>query len=261
MLGKTKMTQLKYGDPKKTSEGELRSLGLPDFKMSQKSSQITVIIPTLNEEKSIADLIKELYRGGFSNILVIDGNSTDCTARIARELGVNVIFQNGKGKGDALRQAFSYEELSDWVVMLDADGSMNPQEILSFLEPLGNGTDVVKGSRFLPEGFSEDMTLFRKIGNKFFLFLVNFLWGAGYTDLCYGYAAFKKDALKKICPHLKSKNFEIETEIFIKAKKLGLEVKEAPSIELRRRFGKSNLSGIGDGFKILKTIVHEALYK
>ena len=242
-------------------EQQSRQLVFPEFKSGEgKNRQITVIIPTLNEEKSIADLIKELNIGGFSNILVIDGNSTDCTAQIAKELGVNVIFQNGKGKGDALRQAFSYKALSDWVVMLDADGSMNPVEILSFLEPLKNGVDVVKGSRFLPEGFSEDMTFFRKIGNKFFIFLVNLIWGAKYTDLCYGYAAFKKESLHKMYPHLKSKNFEIEAEIFIKAKKLGLRVEEVPSIELRRRFGKSNLDAFGDGFKILQTIIREALF-
>jgi glycosyltransferase involved in cell wall biosynthesis len=259
--GEKKVTVLEHGDTKQTTKEQMAPPALTASKLSEnKHAGITVIIPTLNEEKSIADLIRELYGGGFSNILVIDGNSTDCTAEVAMELGVNVIYQNGKGKGDALRQAFSYKELSDWVVMIDADGSMNPHEILSFLEHLGNGTDVVKGSRFLPEGFSKDMTLFRKIGNKFFLFLVNLLWNANYTDLCYGYAAFKKDSLDKIYPLLKSKNFEIETEIFIKAKKLGLRVKEVPSGELRRRFGKSNLDGFGDGFKILKTIVHEALH-
>lgn len=91
------------------------------------------------------------------------------------------------------------------------------------------------------------------------MFLVNLLWKAKYTDLCYGYAAFRKDSLRKLYPHLKSRNFEIETEIFIKAKKLGLRVKEVPSIELRRRFGKSNLKAFRDGFKILQVIVHESL--
>jgi glycosyltransferase involved in cell wall biosynthesis len=224
------------------------------------SNKITVIIPTLNEEKNISSIVKELHQLGFTNILMIDGNSTDGTVEIAQELGVNVLHQNGKGKGEALRQAFDYTQLSDWVVMLDADGSMDPKEIFRFLEHLNNGIDVVKGSRFMPFGFSEDMTLFRRMGNAVFVHLVNLIWGAKYTDLCYGFAAFKKEALLTLQPYLESKNFEIETELFIKAKKLHLNVIEVPSIELRRKYGKSNLNSFKDGFLIFKTIMHEALF-
>jgi len=225
------------------------------------NSSVTVLIPTLNEEKNIEAIIKALHQLGFSNILIIDGNSTDGTVEVARKLGGSVIHQNGRGKGDALRQGFSYDGLADWVVMIDADGSMDPKEMFSFFEALKNGTDLVKGSRFMPGGSSEDMTSIRRIGNSIFVFLVNSLWSANYTDLCYGYAAFKSEAIKKLYPHLRSKNFEIETEIFIKAKKLGLRVTEVPSIELRRRFGKSNLKALRDGFHILKTIVREAIYQ
>jgi glycosyltransferase involved in cell wall biosynthesis len=253
------MTQLKC-DEKETSGAQLQPIRFhdQDFRNNMNKA-ITVIIPTLNEEKTIAQLITELYNASFSHVIIIDGNSTDSTAQIASELGATVLSQNGRGKGNALKQAFNHKELNDWVVIIDADGSMNPEEIMSFLVHLDNGIDVVKGSRFLPGGFSEDMTLFRRVGNKLFIFLVNLLWDCKYTDLCYGYAAFKKKALIKIYPHLKSKNFEIETEMFIKAKKFGLKIKEVPSIELKRKFGKSNLNGFLDGFRILKTILNEVM--
>lgn len=223
-----------------------------------KNSGVTVIVPTLNEEKNIAEVIRELKRIGFSDILVIDGNSRDRTVEVAKEFGVDVIYQNGRGKGDALRQAFSHDGLSgDAVVMMDADGSMNPKEIFSFIEALECGVDLVKGSRFMPRGRSEDMTLIRRIGNGLFVLLTNFLYSTNYTDLCYGFAAFRRDAIERLYPHLQSKNFEIETEIFIKAKKLELKVMEIPSIELRRKHGKSNLRAYKDGFRILKTIIHE----
>jgi glycosyltransferase involved in cell wall biosynthesis len=245
---------------KQTCE-QLQQTRISDRKLGKKISKaITVIIPTLNEEATIAQLIEELQNASFSHIVIIDGNSTDGTAEIAGELGATVLSQNGKGKGNALRQAFNHHELNDWVVIIDADGSMNPEEITSFLAELNNGTDVVKGSRFMPDGFSEDMTLFRRIGNKFFIYMVNLLWDCGYSDLCYGYAAFKKESLAKMYPLLKSKNFEIETEIFIKAKKLGLKIKEVPSGELKRKSGKSNLNAFVDGFRILKTILREALH-
>jgi glycosyltransferase involved in cell wall biosynthesis len=191
---------------------------------------------------------------------VIDGNSKDRTAEIAESCGVNVIFQNGRGKGSALVQAFAHEHVKgSAVVMMDADGSMNPSELPALIEALEIGNDVVKGSRYLKGGFSEDMSLIRRIGNTFFVLLTNLLWSANYTDLCYGFAVFKKDALEKIYPQLRSKNFEIEAEIFIKAKKLGLKIAEVPSIELRRRYGKSNLNALRDGFRILKAIIKEFL--
>jgi glycosyltransferase involved in cell wall biosynthesis len=225
-----------------------------------RGSKITVIIPTLNEERNIGDVIRELQYLGLYNILIVDGNSTDHTVEIAKDLGAKVLYQDGKGKGDALRKAFNHDELADWVVMIDADGSMDPGEISNFVEQLRSGVDVVKASRFMPSGFSEDITFTRRLGNAFFVLLVNALWGANYTDLCYGFAAFRKEALRKMHPYLGSKSFEIETELFIKAKKLGLRIKEVPSVELRRKNGKSNLSTFKDGFLILKTILMEVLY-
>jgi len=219
-----------------------------------------VIIPTLNEEENIAQVIHELNQMSYGNILVVDGNSVDRTVKIAKELGVNIVMQNGSGKGAALRQVFNDEHLnSDLIVILDADGSMSPKEIPLLIEGLDKGADVVKGSRFLQPGYSEDMNLIRRIGNRIFILLTNWLCLTNYTDLCYGFAAFRKAAIKRLYPHLKSKNFEIETEIFIKAKKLGLKVSEVPSVELRRRYGKSNLSAFWDGFRILKTIIDEFL--
>jgi glycosyltransferase involved in cell wall biosynthesis len=217
-----------------------------------------VIIPTLNEERSIAEVIRELNHLGYHKILIADGNSQDRTVEIAKEFGANIMVQNGTGKGTALRQAFNHDSLDgEVVVMLDADGSMNPKEIPMLIDALDSGADLVKASRFLRYGYSEDMSLIRRIGNRFFLTLVNWFWSANYTDLCYGFGAFRKDAVKKLYPYLNAKNFEIETEIFIKAKKLGLKVTEVPSIEFRRRHGKSNLSAVRDGFRILKTIFGE----
>jgi glycosyltransferase involved in cell wall biosynthesis len=222
------------------------------------NSNVTVIIPALNEEKSIPQVLCELNHLGYNKILIVDGNSRDETVKIAKELGANIISQNGRGKGDALRQAFNHGSVdTDVVVMLDADGSMNVKEIPVLIDVINSGADLAKGSRFLKHGYSEDMTLIRKIGNKFFLFLVNLFWSANYTDLCYGLGVFRNDAIRKLYPHLKSKNFEIETEIFIKAKKLGLNVVEVPSIEFKRSHGKTKLSTFLDGFRILQTIIDE----
>jgi len=222
-------------------------------------NSVTVIIPTLNEGRNIEGIINKLRDLGYSKILVIDGKSKDQTVEIAKDLGANVLIQDGVGKGDALRQALSYDELGDLIIIMDADGSMDPNEIPAFLSPVETGeADIAKGSRFLGGGFSEDMTLLRRFGNSVFVFLVNNFFSTKYTDLCYGYAAFKKDAIKKLLPKLKSTKFEIETEIFVKARKIGLQITEVPSIEYKRLHGKSNLNTFRDGFKILSLIFREA---
>ena len=239
---------------------------LPSINQSTRSHEqkgklgVTVVIPTLNEQENIACVIRELKGMGYSDILIIDGNSKDMTAAIAKQLGVNVMFQNGHGKGNALRQVFSNSlTTGEVLVMMDADGSMSPAELRSFVRALKPDVDVVKGSRFMAGGYSEDMTLARRIGNLLFVKVTNLLIHAKYTDLCYGFAAFRGSAIEKLYPDLRSSDFEIEAEIFIKSKRLGLKVVEVPSIESRRKSGKSNLKAIRDGFLILKTIFRESL--
>lgn len=221
---------------------------------------VGVVIPTLNEEKNIEEVLFDLKNLGYYNILVIDGMSKDETTRIAAKNGAKVILQNGKGKGNAIRQGLSNGYLrADVVVMMDADGSMDPKEIPGLVETLNSGADIVKGSRFLKAGYSYDMSTLRYIGNRFMVAVVNLLWSAKYTDLCYGYMAFNRRAVEKMAPYLKSQSFEIETEILLKALNLGLVVKEAPSTEFKRKNGNSNLNSFRDGFKILRTIVKEYL--
>jgi len=222
------------------------------------NTQADVIIPTLNEAENIVVVIKGLKQIGCSNIVIVEGNSHDGTSEIAERLGAKILLQKGHGKGGALRQAFNDPSLtSAVVVILDADGSMNPQELPRFISAIKSGADIVKGSRFLPHAHSDDITMLRRIGNKILVWVFNNIWMTNYTDLCYGYMAFKKDALQKFSLHLSSQNFEIETEICIKAEQLGLRIVEIPSIEKLRQNGRSNLATFKDGFRILKLIIRE----
>ena len=232
----------------------MTSLGGEDIRRSINLA-ISIVMPTLNEARAIGGVLRDV-NGRAYDVLVVDGNSKDGTAEIARRLGARVLVQNGRGKGAALREAFDIVD-GDIIVMIDADGSMQPSEIDLYVRALASGADVVKGSRFLPGGRSDDISIFRRLGNIFFLSLVNLLWSTNYTDLCYGFTGFRKDALKKLYPYLESKSFEIETEIFIKAKRMGLKVVEVPSVEYRRKHGKSNLNSVRDGLRILRRIFLE----
>jgi glycosyltransferase involved in cell wall biosynthesis len=221
--------------------------------------RVSVVIPTLNEAKNLPDLLFRLP-SVVDEVIVVDGHSQDNTVQIAKEVlpNVKIILQKNFGKGDALRCAFDHVQ-GEFIVQIDADGSMSPEEMPRFVEALYSGADVVKGSRFMAGGETYDMTSLRRVGNALMTTAVNILCSTKYTDLCYGFAAFKKEALQKLAPILESDNFEIETEIFIKAKRLGLNVVEIPSIEHRRKNGESKLNAFIDGFRILKTIVIASL--
>lgn len=235
-------------------QSDLRVLGnLNDIRNIE--SEVEVIIPTLNEGKTIGSVIERCFLYS-DKVLVIDGGSDDDTVEIAREMGALIILQNSRGKGGALKEAFEYAD-SEIIVMLDGDGSMRPEEIPFYLKEIYSGADIVKGSRFISGGKTEDITLFRKFGNTLFTILVNIISKSNFTDLCYGFMAFRKDAVKKLSPILRSKDFDIETEIVIKAKKLGLKIVEVPSLELKRLFGRSKLKSFRDGWKILMTIFRE----
>jgi hypothetical protein len=123
------------------------------------------------------------------------------------------------------------------------------------IEAIKTGFDIAMGSRFIQGGGTADMPWYRKLGNKFFVSLVNVLWGTNYSDLCYGYRSFRKDCIKKL--NLKSDGFGIETEIAIKAKKKKLKVIEIPSYEKARANGIGKLRTFSDGSSILKCIIEE----
>ena len=99
------------------------------------------------------------------------------------------------------------------------------------------------------------MPWYRKLGNKFFVFLVNLIWGMHYSDLCYGYRSFRKSCIRKLS--LREDRFGIETEIAIKAAKKKLRVLEVPSFEKGRVAGEGKLKTFRDGFSILRTILRE----
>ncbi|MGA3061117.1 MAG: glycosyltransferase family 2 protein [Candidatus Bathyarchaeia archaeon] len=219
---------------------------------------VGVLIPARNEEKNIEDVICRLRNLGYENVLVVDGGSEDATLRTAEKNGAKVIPQVGFGKGNAMRQVLTKEYFDvDALVLMDADGSMAPEEIPVFIEALNSGADIVKGSRFLKGGNTYDMSLTRRIGNAFMMVGVNLLFSTRYTDLCYGFAVLNKRAIKELVPLLQSENFEIEAEIFIKAAEIGLNVREVPSIEFKRKYGSSNLNAVRDGLSIFTTIMRE----
>lgn len=220
---------------------------------------VSIVIPTLNEEENIRTVLNGILGNSelkekVDEILIVDGQSKDTTVEVAKKFDkVRVLFDDG-GKGSAVRKGLR-EAKGDIVVMMDADCSHTSNEIGLLIEGIKSGFDVCMGSRFIQGGGSEDITLFRRIGNKFFVLLVDIIWGMNYSDLCYGYRSFRRECIPKL--KLESDGFGIETEISIKAAKAKLNVLEVPSYEKRRRAGEAKLRTFRDGFGILKRIAIE----
>jgi glycosyltransferase involved in cell wall biosynthesis len=217
--------------------------------------RISVVVPTLNEEKNLAHVLPKIQEW-VDEVVLVDGYSSDQTIKVARELcpKINIVMQEGRGKGAALRTGFAAAS-GEIIVMLDADGSTDPSEIPLYVGALLAGADFVKGSRFLQGGGTKDMPLHRKLGNWGFVVLVRLIFGGKYTDLCYGYNAF----WKRVLPHLDldCNGFEIETMMNVRALKAGLKITEVPSFEYPRVHGYGRLKTIPDGWRVLKTIFSE----
>jgi glycosyltransferase involved in cell wall biosynthesis len=219
--------------------------------------RVSVILPTLNEARNLPRVFAALPPGIFE-VLLIDGHSTDGTVEAARRLypSIRVIYQDGRGKGNALRCGFAACR-GEIAVTLDADGSADGGEVPRFVAALLAGADLAKGSRFLGSGGSDDLTLLRRAGNRALTILVNLLFRTRFTDLCYGMNAFWMHCLPALA--LDCDGFEIEALLALRCRRARLRVTEVASFEHRRLYGASNLRALRDGGRVFGIIVRERL--
>jgi glycosyltransferase involved in cell wall biosynthesis len=219
-------------------------------------SRTSVVIPAKNEATNVGWVLRRLP-DSIDEVILVDGRSRDGTAQVARSAypDVIVVADDARGKGAAMRAGMELAR-GDVIVLLDADGSMDPQEIDRFVQA-GAAADLVKGSRFRRPGGSEDLTLIRALGNYALRAVANRLYRARLTDLCYGFCAVRRDALPVL--QLRSDGFEIEAEMTARALRSRLRVVEVPSFEACRRSGQSNLRTFKDGTRVLRTLVVERL--
>lgn len=217
------------------------------------SCRVSLVIPTKNEAGNIAYVLEQIP-ACVDEIILVDGHSCDATLVTARccRSDVRIVEQPGTGKGDALRAGFE-AATGDIIVMIDADGSMSPQEIPRLLFFLADGYDYVKGSRFMGGGASLDITRLRRMGNRTLLLMLNRMYSTHLTDLCYGFCAFHRRYLSFL--DLSTPGFEIETQMTVCALRAGLRVAEVPSLEMPRRAGRSNLRTFRDGSRVLRTLL------
>ncbi|MBB2943422.1 glycosyltransferase involved in cell wall biosynthesis [Actinoplanes lutulentus] len=222
--------------------------------MVQGAPQVTVLLPARNEAANLGWVLQRMP-SFVDEVVLIDGDSHDETADLAvrHRPDIRVVHQgDGLGKGSGVRAGLR-AGAGDILVVMDADGSMSPDEIRALIGPLHRGYDLVKGSRFRPGGGSHDITPWRRLGNRLLLTVLNALYATRHTDLCYGFWAVRREALDRL--PLTADGFEIEAEVIVRAVRAGLRIAEVPSVELARRSGRSHLRSIPDGWRVLRVLL------
>jgi dolichol-phosphate mannosyltransferase len=214
--------------------------------------EVCVLIPTLDEAETIGDVVRGFREQGYDNVLVIDGRSSDDTVEIAEEAGARVMVQSGSGKGQAVREAVEQIE-SEYVLMLDGDGTYLPEQADRLLDPLREGiAEHVVGDRFA-DMEAGAMTTLNRAGNGLFNWVFRRVHGEDHGDILSGYRAFTRDSFERM--HLTADGFGIESEIAVECVKRGFDVTVVP-ITYRARPDASdpNLDPVADGGRILLTL-------
>ena len=226
------------------------------------NKRVTVVIPAINEEKSIAKVIGEIPPW-VDSVVVGDNGSSDRTAAVAQAAGAVVVCEPRRGYGSAcLRALAAMPADTDIVVFLDGDYSDYPEEMAQLVDPIAqNEADLVIGSR-VAKAARGALTPQAIFGNWLATRLIRLFWGVTYSDLG-PFRAISKAGLDRL--QMVDPDYGWTVEMQIKAAQRGLRDKEVP-VRYRKRIGTSKVSGTirgvwGAGTKILSVIFRSALFR
>jgi dolichol-phosphate mannosyltransferase len=210
--------------------------------MDQGQLKISVVIPTLNEEQTIAEII-EGCKPYADDLIVVDGHSQDRTREVSADHGAKVILDNKKGKGEAIRHVIDFVS-GDIIVFIDADGSHDPKDIPKLVEPIKkdeadhvSASRLIGGSSELHGGFDE---CFRLMGSSFITACINWKFKVRLSESQNGFRAIKTNVIKQL--DLRENITTIEQEMIMKTLKKGFRMAEVPSHEYERKKGYSKIS-------------------
>ena len=219
--------------------------------MTPSSPQISVIVPCLNEEAAVGNVIDQalegIQRSGRSGeVVVVDNGSIDSSAEVAADHGARVVSEPRRGYGSAYLAGLAASE-GDYIVMGDADETYPMRELAPFVDRLEQGDDLVIGSRFKGTIHGDAMPfLNRFVGNPILTGMLNVLFGVKVSDAHCGMRAVRREALPILDLH--STGMEFASEMVFKAYRRGLKVSEIP-IDYYPRIGESKLNRFGDAWR------------
>jgi glycosyltransferase involved in cell wall biosynthesis len=220
--------------------------------------RVAVVIPALNEEESIAGVVRAIPRNIIDEIIVVDNGSTDRTAERARAAGAGVVHEARRGYGRACRAGVrAVSAQTEVLLFLDGDGSDCPELMPRLLAPIAAGThDFVIGSRTRGQREAGSMSWSQLLAGRAAGLILRALYGASFTDMC-PFRAIRRDALEKL--GMREETYGWNLEMQVRAARAGLRILELPVDHRRRTGGKSKVSGtligtIRAGTRILFTL-------
>lgn len=221
-------------------------------------SNTCILIPAYNEEKNITHLLRALLERGYT-VIVSDDGSEDRTVSVSRSSGAQVISsEKNMGKGASLRRGLRWflKQNHLAVVLMDADGQHDPQQIGLFLEALNrSGTDMIIGNRMSdPKG----MPWIRVATNRVMSWAISLLAGQKIFDSQCGYRALKREVVEKMT--LRTSRFEIESEMILEASRLGFKISSVP-IASRYEGGNSHIHPLRDTYRFFKFMLAYVFFK
>jgi len=226
----------------------------------QSNLNTQVIIAALNEEEGIGLTITEMMDAlNNPHVLVVDGNSTDRTIEVAKNLGATVAFQEGKGKGDALAKGLEHlDPEAKYIVITDADYTYPAESVPDMIKLLEENPEVgmVCGNRLNGNVQPEALHRVFHIGNLLIAFTYNLLSNIPLKDPLTGLRVVRADILRSW--KIKSKGFDIEVELNRLVEKRKYDIVEVP-IQYRERLGQKKL-GLKHGAEIFRRIISETFY-
>lgn len=213
---------------------------------------VCVLIPTFDEASTIGPVVDGFVEQGYTNVLVIDGGSTDGTREVATTHGARVVEQRRSGKGQAIREGLEYVD-AEYIVLIDGDSTYDPADVDRLLEPLVEGrAEHVIGDR-LAELDERAMSRLNRIGNRIINSAFTVVHGRDFGDILSGYRAFTRGSLEQI--RLSADGFTIETELAAACVKHRIRTAVVPvGYAPRPSESETNLDPIRDGGRIIHTL-------
>jgi len=219
-----------------------------------------VIIAALNEEEGIGLTIAEFMANpGFPRVLVVDGRSTDRTVKVAKDMGAEVLFQDGLGKGDALAKAIEHlDSTVDYVILTDADHTYPAKYVPEMVQILEDHPEVgmVCGNRFNHHLDVKALHSVFIFGNRLIALTHGLLNSVPMRDPLTGLRVVRAEIFRNW--KIKSKGFDVEVELNHRVEREGFDIAEV-DIKYRERLGVKKLK-VRHGAEILKRIMLETTY-